>query len=187
MRSPSGGRPPQKRPVEQRASRTVPEASQTQPQTAVPASKKKQGKPGRKSLWMGAAIAGLVLVLALAGFLLFGRSGSMAAIDKSKYQAVFFTNGQVYFGKLQDLNRDYMKLTDVYYLQSQQDGASATDSENPQETSSQQSDVQLVKLGDEIHGPEDAMIVSKQQMLFFENLKADGQVSKSISSHKSSN
>jgi len=106
-------------------------------------------------------------------------------IDSSKYQAVFFTNGQVYFGKLQASGGDYIKLTDIYYLQSQQAGGNE-ESGNPQETATDQSNVQLIKLGDEIHGPEDEMIISKSQVLFYENLKPDGKVAQSIKKFKES-
>lgn len=102
-------------------------------------------------------------------------------IDSNKYQAVFFTNGQVYFGKLRAFNENYMQLTDIYYLQTQ---TTETDSKNLQQTASNESNVQLIKLGDEIHGPEDEMIISRDQVLFYENLKADGNVAQSISKYK---
>lgn len=127
----------------------------------------------------------LVLALAVAGWFLWSKTHASPGIDTNKYQAVFFTNGQVYFGKLQSFNGEYMKLTDIYYLQSQQAAEENKDSKNPQQTSSDQGNVQLIKLGDEIHGPEDEMIVSKEQVLFYENLKADGKVAKSIEQHKS--
>lgn len=127
----------------------------------------------------------LVLALAVAGWFLWSKTQASTGIDTNKYQAVFFTNGQVYFGKLQSFNGEYMKLTDIYYLQSQQAAEENKESKNPQQTSSDQGNVQLIKLGDEIHGPEDEMIVSKEQVLFYENLKADGKVAKSIEQHKS--
>lgn len=129
------------------------------------------------------AILSIALVgVLLGGFLLY-RTSMGAHIDNSKYQAVFFTNGQVYFGKLQKLSGDYFRLNDVYYLQAKADAAAA--SENPQETSVQQSSgVELIKLGSEVHGPDDEMIISKDQVLFFENLKKDGTVSQSISKFK---
>lgn len=129
------------------------------------------------------AVAGLVLLSALVlGGLFLYRSSTGAAIDSSKYQAVFFTNGQVYFGKMQSLNSNYMKLTDIFYLQTQTEDAS----KNPQETTDKQSsDVQLVKLGNEVHGPDDEMIISKDQILFFENLKKDGKVTDSIAKYQS--
>ncbi len=121
--------------------------------------------------WVLVALA-VLLVLAGAWYMLRGNVAS--TIDGGKQQAVFFTNGQVYFGKLRVINNEYMKLTDIYYLQ-----AKTANADNPQQTSNG-SDVQLIKLGDEIHGPEDEMVFSKSQVLFFENLKPDGNVSKTI-------
>jgi hypothetical protein len=138
--------------------------------------------PKNKFKIIAIAIAGLILLgaLVLGGLFLY-RSSTGAAIDSSKYQAVFFTNGQVYFGKLQSVNSSYMKLTDIFYLQTQTDDTS----KNPQATTDKQSsDVQLVKLGNEVHGPVDEMIISKDQVLFFENLKKDGKVSDSITKYQ---
>jgi hypothetical protein len=126
------------------------------------------------------------VAIVVSGWFFWPRSqGAGGAIDTARYQAVFFTNGQVYFGKLKPLEGGYMKLTDVYYLQAP--AGSAEGSENPQDTATDQSNVQLIKLGDEIHGPEDAMIISKEQVLFYENLKTDGKVAQSIEKHKSAN
>jgi hypothetical protein len=135
------------------------------------------------------AIIGVVIAIVLGvigWFAWSGMQGGATAIDSSKYQAVFFTNGQVYFGKLASMNSEYMKLTDVYYLQTQ--SQEDTDSDNPQQASADQNaNTTLIKLGDEIHGPEDEMIISKDQILFYENLKTDGKVSESISKFKNPN
>lgn len=140
----------------------------------------------RKSRKGGPTVFGIitvivVLILAVAGYMMFNRPVS-SSIDSGKYQAVFLSNGQVYFGKLQTLNSEYMRLTDIYYLQSQQSATDVGSSDNPQDSSD--GNVQLIKLGEEIHGPEDEMIFSKEHMLFFENLKIDGNVARSISQHK---
>ncbi len=129
----------------------------------------------------------IVIIIGLIGWMVFSKSqaSSGPAIDTGKYQAVFFTNGQVYFGKLSSVNSEYMSLTDIYYLQTQ--ASESTEAKNPQETATDQNGVQLIKLGDEIHGPEDKMVISKEQMLFYENLKTDGKVAKSIDQYKSSN
>jgi hypothetical protein len=122
---------------------------------------------------------GLLLVVAVFVFASWSlhRNSVAVQIDTSKYQAVFFTNGQVYFGKLEKLSGGYFKLNNIYYLQ-----APATDeSKNLQATTTQQAaDVQLIKLGSEVHGPEDSMVMNEDQILFFENLKADGKVTTSI-------
>lgn len=138
----------------------------------------------RRFMWPGVVVIAIILVAA-GWFAWSNIQNSSTAIDGSKYQAVFFTNGQVYFGKLHPFNNDYMTLTDIYYLQTQASGT--TGSNNPQETSTSQSNVQLIKLGDEIHGPEDKMVIAKDQMLFYENLKPSGKVAQSISKYKNPN
>lgn len=141
----------------------------------------KKGKPSRKIATIILAIIFVTLGIFLS-YMMLRNSSTTAHIDNGKYQAVFFTNGQVYFGKLSALSGGYMKLQDIYYLQTK----SATDSDNPQETASDTAnDVELIKLGNEIHGPEDEMMVNKDQVLFFENLKEDSRVSQSIKTYQS--
>jgi len=162
-----------------------PQQPRQEPQSAdrAPSSHRttKGDKPSRR--FKLPLILAIILLAAVIGGLAWANSNKSGgtAIDNSKYQAVFFTNGQVYFGKLSTLNDEYLKLTDIYYLQTQ--AADATES-NPQQTSNDQSDVQLIKLGEEIHGPEDEMVLSKDQLLFYENLKVDGKVAQSIEAYK---
>lgn len=140
-------------------------------------------KPSKRFLWP-VIVTIVVIIVAVGGWFAWSRMNNGAvAIDSSKYQAVFFTNGQVYFGKLHAAGSGYMKLTDVFYLQSQQSGDNANSS-NPQQAAADKGNVQLIKLGDEIHGPEDEMIISKDQVLFYENLKSDGKVAQSIGQYK---
>ncbi|MGH7197062.1 MAG: hypothetical protein ACREGJ_04860 [Candidatus Saccharimonadales bacterium] len=154
-----------------------------------PGSMGRQGSNGRKRLGkqmkvLIGIVAGIVLLVAggLAGWLLY-QSSTAAQIDTNRYQALFLTNGQVYFGKLQNLNGTHMKLTDIFYLQAR---SAEEDPQNPQKTTDKQmSDVQLIKLGNEIHGPDDEMVIGKDQILFFENLKKEGKVSDSITKYKS--
>jgi hypothetical protein len=101
-----------------------------------------------------------------------------SAVKGKQYQAVFLTNGQVYFGKVSNVDSGYLKLTDIYYLQVQQQV------QPKDQSSSQQPQVSLAKLGGELHGPEDIMYISRQQMLFWENLKSDGKVAKAIADYK---
>jgi len=143
--------------------------------------KNKRLKP--KHLFLSIVMIAVIFLISIC-VLFFYRTSTGANIEDDKYQAVFFTNGQVYFGKLHTLNGEYMKMTDIFYLQTKTDTAST----NPQATASDKtSDVQLIKLGDEVHGPEDQMTISKDQILFFENLKKDGKVSSSITSYLKQN
>lgn len=140
-------------------------------------------KRGFKKFLLPLIIAIVVIALGLGAWLFFSHQDSSldSVINKDEYQAVFFTNGQVYFGKLETLNSDYLKMTDIYYLQANGD---KSDSSNPQQTSDT-SGVQLIKLGSEIHGPQDEMAISRDQVLFYENLKPDGKVAQAIEQAKS--
>jgi hypothetical protein len=101
-----------------------------------------------------------------------------SAVKSKEYQALFLTNGQVYFGKLTKVDNSYVKLTDIYYLQVQQQV------QPKDQNQQQQPQVSLAKLGGELHGPEDVMYVSRSQVLFWENLKDDGKVTKAIKDYK---
>jgi len=100
-------------------------------------------------------------------------------VDKKLYQAVFLTNQQTYFAKITNITKDTLKLEDIFYLKT----GSVDRSGNPTPGTS----VSLTKLGSELHGPEDTMIVERKNVLFWENLKADGQVSKAITEYKKQN
>lgn len=124
------------------------------------------------------AIAIIFIALIAIGCIYLYNSTTSSKIDNSKYQAVFLTNGQVYFGKLTIQNGGYMVLSNIYYLQTK---TTADDAGDVQAAAGEDdSNVELVKLGSEIHGPLDEMIINKDQVLFFENLKEDGKLTKTI-------
>lgn len=87
------------------------------------------------------------------------------------YQAVFLANGQVYFGKITSRKGDYIVLNNIYYLQAVQP---------IQGSSAESQPFSLVKLGKELHGPADVMYINKSQVLFYEDLRADSNVVKTI-------
>ncbi len=116
------------------------------------------------------AIAGVIWwTLGVYGILPMGDFPSVLGVLGPKWQAVFLTNNQVYFGRLENYNREYTVLKNVYYLQTQQAGQAF---EN----------LNLVKLGSEIHGPEDTIFIPKKQILFWENLRSDSRVVGAIES-----
>lgn len=121
-------------------------------------------------------IAAITLITYL-GVRLFAGSFTKSQVNSNQYQAVFLANGQVYFGKLQNVQGDYLRLINIYYLQVQQ--SVQPDAAKPNQDG-QQPQVSLAKLGSELHGPEDAMYISRDQVLFWENLKGDGKVSQAI-------
>jgi hypothetical protein len=114
------------------------------------------------------------------------KNSEATAVNTSEYQAVFLTNGQVYFGKLKVVSTTYLKLSDIYYLQVQSSSTSGTTSASQlsdTSSSSKGSSVQLVKLGNELQGPEDMMAINREQVLFWENLKPSGKVTQAIDSY----
>ncbi|MBA3679147.1 hypothetical protein H0W80_03090 [Candidatus Saccharibacteria bacterium] len=98
------------------------------------------------------------------------------SVKSSSYQAVFLSNNMVYFGKISEINDKYIKMTDIFYLQVQQP---TTDQKNQNA-----SQLSLTKLGNELHGPEDSMYINSKEVLFWENLKADGKVTAAIRDYK---
>ena len=172
-----------RRPVKP-AHRAAPATSHQQATHPTPAQPTPVKQGMSKGKLIALAVGGLLLVGLIIGLIWWQDRNSVSGqIDTSRYQAVFFTNGQVYFGKLSVLSDGHYKLNDIYYLQSQGE----TEGDNPQQTSEEgSSDVQLIKLGSEIHGPDDEMVMSKEQVLFFENLKTDGSVAESIQEYNSS-
>lgn len=160
--------------------------AQAAPQSAPARSSATAGNPGKKpNLWL--MVVGVVVLVALVAaglwWALSGKSGDgETAINKDAYQAVFLTNGQVYFGKLTSTAGKYASMENIYYLQVEQ--AVQPSTENPASGADADNNVQLIKLGNELHGPEDKMQISSEQILFWENLKDDSKISKAISEYK---
>ncbi len=97
-----------------------------------------------------------------------------------KYQAVFLTSGQVYFGKVAHQNRQFVTVTDIYYLRVSQPLQPPEGEEN----AANQPNLALIKLGNELHGPVDKMEINRDHILFIEDMKADSKVVEAISDYK---
>ncbi|HPR09590.1 hypothetical protein KDA06_02735 [Candidatus Saccharibacteria bacterium] len=160
--------------------------NRVEPATQVTHSGAKATKSRAQSRDWLSYLKGLLLLcvslLVLASLFALLRGGSTvnesSNVNTSKYQAVFLNNGQVYFGKAKEVNGRFITLDDVYYL-TQNTGSTA----NGQTTTT--GDYTLVKLGcQQIHYPEDRMVISRDQVTFWENLNADGKVAKSIADFK---
>jgi hypothetical protein len=133
--------------------------------------------------WGGSAaviIVALLIGAALALLLSFRPPTEGDLVDSNKLQAVFLTNDQVYFGKITEVNSKYVVLTKIYYLQT-----SSTGTDSKAKTTG--NNISLVKLGCELHKPQDRMVISQDQVSFWENLQADGQVAKAVKSYQDAN
>ena len=130
-------------------------------------------------------ILGIVGLLVAAGLVVafFALQSGLGTVKKDRYQAVFLTNGQVYFGKINKMTGDTFVLNDIYYLQQ----AADVQKQDDKETAGAQNQLTLAKLGKELHGPEDVMYIERSQVLFWENLTNDSQVVKTIQQEKDQN
>jgi hypothetical protein len=139
------------------------------------------GRRGSKMPW--GILALVVIVLVILGVVfrdkLFANNADAAMA--SGYQAVFLTNGQVYFGKTAYSGGNYLKLTDIFYLQVDQP---VQGSQQDQQQAQAQPKLTLVKLGKELHGPLDEMYINRDQVLFYEDMSKTAQVVQKILEYK---
>lgn len=126
--------------------------------------------------WAGKVLVVLLIIASLLVIVTMARAllPKERLVKKDQYQAVFLTNGQVYFGKLSGVNSEYVVLKNIYYLQE--------DNQNLQNQTqaAEQPNLKLIKLGSELHGPEDEMFIERDKVIFWENLKNDGRIVKEI-------
>jgi hypothetical protein len=127
-----------------------------------------------------------ILVIAIASLLYFGNGDESKYVDTSKFQAVDLDIGgsssgdQIYFGHITSLNDKYLVLEDIYYIV-----PSATSSSSS--SSSSTNNYTLVKLGCELHAPYDQMIINRDHVIFWENLKSTGTVATKIAQYVQQN
>lgn len=115
-----------------------------------------------------------LLFTAVAGILLLGvmfSDASQSAVKSDRYQAVFFTNGQVYFGHLKDAKAKNPVLEDVYTLQT-----TSTEDTTVSQPATAPEALAVAKLETAAHAPENEMILKSDQILFWENLNESSKV-----------
>jgi flagellar basal body-associated protein FliL len=100
--------------------------------------------------------------------------GERPASDR--YQAVFLDNGQVFFGKLKNTDGKYLRLEKAFYTKKQDLPADAT----AEQKAATANNVSLIKVGDEVYGPESNINIRAEQVLFWQDLRSDSKVAKAI-------
>jgi hypothetical protein len=113
-----------------------------------------------------ARVAGLSLIC-LSFFLLLGCEKPAKLVFSSPYQVVFLDNNNAYIGKVQQTGKDFIHLTNVFYIQSQ------SNPETKQVTNT------LIKRGNELHKPE-FMYINTQHIVMIEPVTPFSQVAKLI-------
>ena len=131
---------------------------------------KKRGLPRFSWLRLASVIllfSSTILIIAiLVSIVNGGPAEQKKYVKTNEYQAVFLNGGQVYFGHIQSLNNNYLRLSNIYYLQVNQQV-------QPNGTTTQTGNPTLVPLGCELHRPENEMVINYSQVIFWENLKND--------------
>ncbi len=124
------------------------------------------------------AIIFILVLSVLFGLLYYSKNIFLdkAPYSSDSFHAIFLTNNQVYFGHIKEMSKDLLVLGGVYYLQFDNQ-----DAQNNLTTPR----FSLIKLGSEIHGPKEEMYINREHILFYEELKSDSQVVKSIISQES--
>lgn len=147
--------------------------------------KPQQGKPAAKEgrRFTKQALFGVIAFVIILGLLwwFFGRNfGIPSYIETNKYQVVCLQSGECYFGKINSVTSDTVQIKNVFYVQKTTDTSAA-------ENAPSDNNLQLIKLGNEVHGPEDMMAISRSQVLYIENLKSDGKVTQTINTYYEQN
>lgn len=89
----------------------------------------------------------------------------------SGYSAVYLDNGQEFYGKVEGKDGGYLVMTDAFYYQ-------------PWVRSLVPGNMRILKLGLEIHQPEDRVYISPSHVVMQERLKNDSKVVKAILKYK---
>jgi hypothetical protein len=110
---------------------------------------------------------GAVLAFVIIAFTLILFQGCGRLSFDTEYQAVFLDNGQVYFGKLSDTDKEFLLLNNVFYVQS------TVNQETKQVNSI------LIKRGNEWHGP-NLMRISAKHVVFIEPVGTGSKVQQLI-------
>lgn len=128
----------------------------------------------------------VTILIALLGspilFAVFGATQEWisAKLKYRGWQAVFLNGGQVYFGNISAVSKSDIKLTNIYYL-------SKENKKMKLRLEDLDNDVKLVKLGNELHAPNDKMYISKASIIFTESLRNDGNVVQAIDKYNEAN
>lgn len=117
--------------------------------------------------------AGVVVVVGLIGGIIWHVHRNDQTISRDRYQVVYLVTGQIYFGKLQNTGGAYLTLKNVYTVQSQTGSATQTDAS---------SQSKILKVSQQVYGPDDSMAIRAEQVQFWQNLRSDSKVAQAINS-----
>ena len=130
-------------------------------------------KISRKGVLTVALSILFVALVVVGSYIFFHRNDQRVMADR--YQVVYLVTGQIYFGKLQNTSGQYMTLKNAYTVQ-------APSSSSNESTGSVTAPSKILKVSQQVYGPDDSMAIRSDQVQFWQNLQPDSKVVKAIES-----
>lgn len=87
-------------------------------------------------------------------------------VDDSRIQAVVLSNDSVFFGRLRVASAEFFELRDAHFLQQSVEGETV--------------DRAAVPLTEQVHGPEDRMLIRRDEVIAIENLSPESDIAQQI-------
>lgn len=94
--------------------------------------------------------------------------------ETNHWYAIKLTDGDIVYGKIDDISKDPLTVNPAYYNYDQKKEA------DKKKTVNESGDIRLVRRGQETHGPDGAVQIFRSQTVFLENLREDSKVLKVI-------
>jgi small nuclear ribonucleoprotein (snRNP)-like protein len=103
--------------------------------------------------------------------------------------AVTMTNGQTYFGRLEKFGPHTVVLFDVYYLQvnaadSEETTIDDVTTDSVADTTTNDSNVKLVKLADDFYQPNNYVILNRDQIVYWQQLSNSSPIIAAINDYE---
>lgn len=136
---------------------------------AAPARRRPAPPPTPIWKYLAAALVGLIVGAGATALVTSrGDDGLAGRIASDRAQAVILANDKVYFGQVRDAGPEFLELRNAFFLRE----TPATGGGEPTRT--------LVPLRQEIHSPENRMLIRRDQVVLVENLAPDSPVQQEI-------
>ncbi len=118
-----------------------------------------------------AAVASLLVFGSIAMFLMQSFTNP---IDKSGYQLVKLTNGEMFFGKLQNITGDYLRLENAYFIPATTEKTTTSDKNT--------NEVEIIPRSSTVAKSKTPMYLHTDQVAYWENLATDSKVADTLKS-----
>lgn len=116
-----------------------------------------------------AALIVLAALLALLSTLVEPADPFDGRVKQGRYQAVTLNEGSIYFGHLRPAGDDFYRLSDVHLIR-----------QTPAEGKNKEPKTQVQPLREQLFGPENEMLIDRDDIVSVSNLRRDSEVVKVI-------